>query len=338
MSEAKVAKPKNPSKMKVVCLGAAMQDIFVPNSGAKAIGDFIALPVKMGAKIELPALEMTLGGGAANAAATFAKSDYNTIFWGPVGLDFGSEFVGETLIKENIDITYMDYNERLPTGLSMIFLDKRGERTILMHRGAGARFENLDAKMIANEKPDWLYMAGLGGNFRKIREVMNACQKHGTRIFWNPSGTELKKAAEVKSLLPKIDVFMVNREEAEKVWGERDYLKIFKAASAPNVLIITDACRGSAARQFLPDGEQQFVRAHIYDAKMVDRTGAGDAFGSGFVAHFAAHDDLLKALKFATANSASVVQHVGGRDWVLDINAKLKDLPMVVRKLKRGEQ
>jgi len=329
---------KAPNKMKMVCLGAAMQDIFIPNSGTKAVGNFIALPVKIGSKIDIPETVMTLGGGAANAAATFAKCGYNTLFWGSVGLDFGSEFVGETLIKENVDITYMNYNERLPTGLSIIFLDKRGERTILSHRGAGANFSDLDVKMLATEKPNWLYMAGLGGNFRKIREVFNACRKNEVKVFWNPSGAELAKAAEIKALLPLVDVLMVNREEAERVWGERDYLKIFKASSAPEILIITDGCNGSAARQFLPDGEQQFVRAHIYDAKMVDRTGAGDAFGSGFMAHFATYGDLLAALQFASANSASVVQHVGGRDWVLDLDAKIKELPMVVRRVKKGER
>ncbi|MCL2002368.1 carbohydrate kinase family protein, partial [Candidatus Saccharibacteria bacterium] len=248
--------------MKIVCLGAAMQDIFLPNVGGKAAGDFLALPVKVGSKIDIEEAIMTVGGGATNAAATFAKCGYDTIYWGVVGLDAGSEFVGETLIRENVDIAYMDYNEKLPTGLSVIFLDKKGERTILSARGAGLKFDSLDTKMLAEEKPDWLYMAGLGGNFKKIREIVAACQKQKIKIFWNPSGAELAKAAELKALLPQISVFMVNREEAERVWGERDYLKIFKAAAAPTILIITDGSNGSAARQFLDDGGQQFVRAH----------------------------------------------------------------------------
>lgn len=325
---------KDPAKMKVVCLGAAMQDIFLPDTGIKAVGDAVSLPVKVGEKIDIPETVVTLGGGATNAAATFAKCGYNTIYWGSVGLDVGGEFVGETLIKENIDITYINYDEKKPTGLSVIFLDKKGERTILSSRGAGADFSDLDVKMIDDERPDWLYMAGLGGNFKKIREVVNACQKSGTRIFWNPSGAEIKKAEDLKSLLPKVDVFMANREEVERVWGERDYLKIFRAVSAPEVLIITDGQAGSAARQFLPDGGQTFVRAHIYEEKVADRTGAGDAFGSGFLAHFAAHGDLLKALKFASANSARVVRYIGGREWVLDLDERLRDLPMVVRNLK----
>jgi ribokinase len=329
---------KNANSMKVVCLGAAMQDIFVTNIGSKGPGGFLALPVKVGSKVDIPSSVTTVGGGAANAAATFAKCGYNTIFWGSVGLDFGSEFIGETMISENIDIAYLHYNEKLPTGLSVIFLDKKGERTILSHRGAGARFDDLDPKVLTVERPDWLYMAGLGGNFKKIREIVTTCQKNSVKIFWNPSGAELAKAAELKSLLPLVDVLMVNREEAERVWNERSYLNIFKASSAPEILIITDGQDGSAARQFLPGGGQQFVRAHIYEEKVVDRTGAGDAFGSGFLAHFALHGDLLKALQFASANSASVVQHVGGREWVIDLDRRLPELPMVVRNLKKDEK
>ncbi|MDR0980132.1 MAG: carbohydrate kinase family protein [Candidatus Nomurabacteria bacterium] len=322
---------REPWQMKIVCLGAAMQDVFLPNAAVKMADGTVRLPIRSGEKMNIPEAVVTLGGGATNAAATFAKCGYSTLYWGSVGLDNGSEFVGEVLIREGIDIAYMHYDEKKPTGLSVIFLDKKGERTILSARGAGADFNALDVAMLETERPDWLYMAGVGGNFRKIREVVAGCAEARTQIFWNPSGAELAQPNEVKAILPKVTAVMLNREEAEKVWGSREYVKIFRASLCPPILLITDGQAGSVVRQMLPSGKQKVVRSQIYEEQVVDRTGAGDAFGSGFLAHFALHNDLEAAIKFASANSARVVQHIGGREAVLGLSVRLGELPMVSR-------
>ncbi len=64
------------------------------------------------------------------------------------------------------------------------------------------------------------------------------------------------------------------------------------------------------------------------DIPVVDRTGAGDAFVSGFTAMIAEEKTLEEALVFASANSTSVVSKIGAKAGILSIDAKLHDMPL----------
>jgi ribokinase len=76
----------------------------------------------------------------------------------------------------------------------------------------------------------------------------------------------------------------------------------------------------------------KIVKAGMYeDVPVVDRTGAGDAFGSGFVARHAMGKGLEDAVVFASANATSVVTQVGATAGILHTHAKLHDMPLTVK-------
>ena len=66
------------------------------------------------------------------------------------------------------------------------------------------------------------------------------------------------------------------------------------------------------------------------DTPTPDRTGAGDAFGSGFVAKIIEEAGLTEALTFGSANSTSVVQQIGAKTGILRKDAQLHDMPLEV--------
>ncbi|MBQ6396117.1 hypothetical protein IJH89_00860, partial [Candidatus Saccharibacteria bacterium] len=82
------------------------------------------------------------------------------------------------------------------------------------------------------------------------------------------------------------------------------------------------------------DGEKTFSVGIYEDVKIKDTTGAGDAFGSGFLAAFAAKKSFKKSLVFASANSTSVVQHLGAKDGILPLSTELHSMP--IQELKQG--
>ena len=71
------------------------------------------------------------------------------------------------------------------------------------------------------------------------------------------------------------------------------------------------------------------MRIGIYeDVKVKDSTGAGDAFGSGFLAAFADGKSLQESLVFASANSTSVVQQIGSKAGIINKHKRLHPMPM----------
>ena len=88
--------------------------------------------------------------------------------------------------------------------------------------------------------------------------------------------------------------------------------------------IISDGPNGVIAS----DGKV-IVRAGMYeDVKVVDRTGAGDAFGSGFLSYFAQGKSLKDSIVFASANSTSVVTKIGAKAGILSKGVVLHAMPL----------
>ena len=94
-------------------------------------------------------------------------------------------------------------------------------------------------------------------------------------------------------------------------------------------VIVSDGPNGVAAS----DGKT-IIKAGMYeDVKVIDRTGAGDAFGSGFLSQWAAGKSLRDSIVFASANSTSVVTKIGAKAGILPKGATLHDMPLTETKL-----
>jgi len=76
------------------------------------------------------------------------------------------------------------------------------------------------------------------------------------------------------------------------------------------------------------------IRAGMYeDVPVIDRTGAGDAFASGFLSQWAQGKSLKESIIFASANSTNVVTKVGAKEGILHKGVKLHDMPLVEKPL-----
>ena len=104
---------------------------------------------------------------------------------------------------------------------------------------------------------------------------------------------------------------IVNREEAAHLTGvdyrkERPMFRKFDEL-IDGIAVMTDGKRGAR----VSDGTYIYTAGVFKEKEMVDRTGAGDAFGSGFVAGLMGKRDIHHALRLASANATSVVESVG---------------------------
>lgn len=314
---------------RIVSIGAAVQDVFLSNSDEFAPvcldPDECFLQLGLGAKADVNKINFSTGGGATNAAVTFARQGLDAIFMGTIGHDPAGMAVLQDLDKENVETSHVSYSPRYNTGYSVLLLAPNGERTILTYRGASTHYDAKNFDLHGLEA-DWLYVSSMAGSMEALNKIFSqAHDKEGMKIFFNPGKGELKEQTKLKALLEDVEVLSVNKEEAAQiVQGESMEELVRHLLHYVPVAIVSDGPNGVMAS----DGKT-IVRAGMYeDVPVTDRTGAGDAFGSGFLSQWAQGKPLKDSIIFASANSTSVVTKIGAKDGILHHGAKLHEMPL----------
>ncbi|MCB9820164.1 carbohydrate kinase family protein [Candidatus Nomurabacteria bacterium] len=317
----------------ILSIGAAVQDVFLSQSDEfKAVcvnPEECFMNLELGAKADVNRITFSTGGGATNASVTFARQGLGSIFMGTVGHDPAGQAVVDDLDKENVDTRYLSYSKRYNTGYSTLLLAPTGERTILTYRGASTHYSKKNFK-IDDVDADWLYVSSVAGQMDILHDIFQTAKKKGIKIFWNPGKGELENEKQLKGLLEDVEVLSVNKEEMQQiVHGETSEELVRHGLSLVPVVIVSDGPNGVVAS----DGKTMVSAGMYEDVKVIDRTGAGDAFGSGFLSQWAAGKSLKDSIIFASANSTSVVRYIGAKRGILPAGVKLHDMPMKEVKL-----
>lgn len=267
----------------------------------------------LGAKVELDAVHFDTGGGATNAAVTFARQGFRTHFIGKLGHDAAGNEVLRVLHREGVATGQVVYDPTANTSYSAILNAPNGERTILNYRGASHNLKTRDVHL-ASLKGDWLYLSSLVGNFDLLGKLLKHAATNGTKVAFNPGAAELAKPKKLRKFIPQLEVLMANREELQMVFGGSDATEIMlNALGICPYVVMTDGPRGTLVAH-----DQHIYHAGIYQkVKVTDRTGAGDAFCSGFVAALAQGGGIPEALTLGSANATSVVQKLGAKTGIL---------------------
>lgn len=315
-------------KIRIIAVGAAVRDVFLSGT--------IFTPhyddgnwqeeFKVGEKYELDDVHFSTGGGATNASVTFARQGLHAMYMGKIGEDPSGRAMTDELHLEDVDTSLMKVTEDR-TGYSVLLLAPDGGRTVLTYRGASNVF-HVDDFDLVNMDSDWLYISSLSGNMEALEAIINAAKEKKIKIAINPGKGELSHPDHLKSLLHKVDILSVNKEELQTlVEGETDDDLVRHASDMSPITIMTDGPKGVTATD-----RKQIIKAGMYeDVPVIDRTGAGDAFGSGFVATIVRGGDLAEAVKFASANSTSVVNKIGAKTGILRLDDQLHDMPMDIK-------
>ena len=311
---------------RIVSIGAALQDVYLidhDDFGTNKRGFFNQL--ELGAKVDIDEVRFTVGGGATNAATTFARNEHESIFMGCIANDPAGAAIIDSLDREGIDTSYINYLDNVQTGYSVLLLAPTGERTILTCRGASAKFDTINPKDLRNIYPDWLYVTTLRGNMDMLDRLFTQARSLHAKIMFNPGNLELKNTRKLFGLLSDVEVLLLNKSEAKQLVEGRTLTELAgKLSSYVPTVIITDGSQGAIAAT-----HDRMIRIGIYeDVKIKDSTGAGDAFGSGFLAAYADGKTLEESLVFASANSTSVVQQIGSKAGIITKHKRLHQMPM----------
>lgn len=316
----------------VVTIGSATRDVFLKSSALKVLKDPEHLKqlgfekgeaecFALGAKIEIDRPVLTSGGGATNSAVTFARQGFKTACITALGNDITANDIKLELEQEGVT-PIISTSTQNGTGYSTLLLTGGGERTILVYRGATSDLNDQELPL-SEINARWVYIVPGAIEFSVIMNLINHFKSQGSKIVMNPSSHYLSLGLEkLKPMLSALDVITLNREEAALLTGEEieNEEAIFKKFDelVGGIAVMTDGPKGCV----VSNGET-VLRAGIFPEKtLADRTGAGDAFGSGFTAGLIHADNtseeaLREGIRLGSANSTSVVEHIGAKEGIL---------------------
>lgn len=305
----------------IITFGSASRDLFVKSKDFKIVKsqDFVTgegLGFNLGSKVAVDELAFFTGGGGTNTAATFAKQGFKVAYVGEIGNDPGGEAIEEELKQLGIK-SFIKEDEIKKTAYSII-LSTDKERTILVYSGACHDLKTEDMPF-DKLKTKWIYIAGLSGESEKtLLPIIEFAKKNKIKVALNPSSSQLKLGISgLKDVLSAVDVLLLNQEEGAKL-AELPFeqeKEIFKKLDEyiKGIVIMTKGPRGVV----VSDGEYIYEAGTFKEEKYIDRTGAGDAFGAGFVSGLMRYDKIEEAIRLGTANGTAVVEELGAKNGLL---------------------
>lgn len=325
----------------IISIGSATRDGFfkgIPFVEVEdkrfSVGRGIALPY--GGKVKVPEVIFSTGGGATNVSVTFSRQGFKTCCICRIGKDVSGEEIIRNLKAEKVNTKYFQIDKNSPSAYSVIFLTESGERTILSYKGAG---DDISEKEIPWKKlkSRWLFLSSLAGNKELLIESINWAKKKKAFLATNPGFGELKIFKEFPELLNNFDIFILNQEEAATLTDipYNQEKELFKKLDnlIQGLVVMTKGPEG-----LIVSNGKELWRVGTYKEKaIVDRTGAGDAFASGFVSAFLGNKRIIKkdgrcifedkniemAIRLGSANATSKVEKISAKAGLLrrgDIN------------------
>lgn len=324
----------------VIAIGSITKDNFL-EIDCKII-DWPETPLKKaivlpyGEKLEVKNIHSVLGGNSANASVTFSRLGFKTACFGKIGDDTAGQEIKNWLKEEKVEpvfaVAESASGRNIKTAQSTLLLNN-GERTILGYHGAsnewvkedipwlnarGASPDSAKRNLGNKLKAKWWYLSLAGTSSDFFVPLVKFAKENGIKVAFNPSGYQIKhKRQEILDNLKNIDFLVVNEGEAADLVGisfEKEK-EVFRKLDdlMPGIVAVTDGPNGVV----VSDGKNIY-RAGIFKEKLVaDRTGAGDAFGSGFTAGLMETGDIKYAIRLASANATSVVEHIGATPGII---------------------
>lgn len=317
---------------KVLCVGKATQDVFLIDDefDPHCEGDVCYTHLPLGAKLDISKAVFAPGGNATNVAVTLARQGIDTSYLWALGHDPASHSALEALDAEGVDTSAVVQSADLQAGYSTVLVAPQGgERTILSYKGSLPSANDIDRMLRIADKPDWVYPSSLG-TIDSLARVIDWAAKYDIKVMLNPSGSDLLDVAKLRALLEDVEVLIANKEEMQQiVEGNTVEELVLHGLNYCPVVIVTDGRKGAVAS----DGKI-VVTAGLYDNNpSVERTGAGDAFASGFLSQWVQGMKLKDSIHFASANSSSVVLQIGAKAGILERGAELASMDLQEKQL-----
>ncbi len=305
-------------------IGDATLDTFVKLKDASVLctleREKCMLCLSFADKIPIIRLDQKVAGNALNNAVGAARLGLGAALYTVLGDDDTGRRVLDRMTKEDILRKYVVIQKGSASNYSVV-LNFKGERTILVyHHPRHYSLPKID-------HPKWIYYTSVWarGAAQLNRQLISYIKEKKNFLAFNPGTHQINEGLRaLKGLFRVTDVLFVNKEEAQTIVGNHKTIKKLTQVLkqyVPGRLVITDGGNGS----YTYDGEKCYFLP-CFRAKVVEKTGAGDAYATGFVAALHYKKPAREAMRWGAANSAAVIEKIGPQDGLLALAEMKKRL------------
>lgn len=322
-------------KLDMMAIGDIVTDAFIKliddqaHEYANEHGKWLAM--QFGTKLPFDHVEVCEGvGNASNAAVAFARLGLNSGFVTNVGDDkYGRDMI-HALGKNGVDTRFVRVNPDKKSNYHYVLWYKDDRTILIKHEEYDYHWPHLRPA----EVPSWVYFSSISEHALAYHDQVADWldENPDVKLAFQPGTFQMEAGVDrLKRIYARSEVIVLNREEAVRVTGG-DYHDIHNLLDrlhelGAKIAVITDGPDGAYAS----DGANRFQMPLYPDpAPPYDRTGAGDAFASTFVAALAKGNTIEGALQWAPINSMSVVQKTGAQAGLLherELEQYLKNSP-----------
>ena len=324
----------------IVCIGSLSQDVFFPCDHIDLMdtpGDTLSkqkMAFEVGAKYRAKDRYEAPGGCATNVSQGLSLLGVHSILVSNVGRDALGDSLLQEVRESGVDTSFVRRLSDRKTDLSAIIVDaSSGERTIFYNRDANEQFEIEDHIF---QEGRLIFVGGLYGEWKEpLLKILSHSEKKALPIYYNPSQSNIHDDVEtVWEVCSKSKGIFLNKDEAMEllllaskktsIHSDVDHSRIeseeylcVALASTGNLefVVLTDGSRG--AWVYDRGSDSIFRCKKAMSDQVLDSTGAGDAFTSGFLGAISYGLSPKEALSWGIVNSTNVIRFYGGKEGLL---------------------
>jgi fructokinase len=310
---------------KILGIGNAIVDVFVKVEDSFLLNNkLIKGSMKLIERDEFESLKNTIkiekieaGGSVANTMAGIAYLEGYPSFIGKINSDEFGKIYKKSLEKIKVNFSYIEKNEDLSTGASIIFITPDSERTMCTYLGISSQLSKKDINEDHIKGHEIIFLEGYlwdkGMSEEMFKHVINLAKKNNIKIAMSLSDifcVSRHREDFFKLLKNDLNILIGNENEINELMQKNNLLDSINELKKFNkIIIITRSADGSLAILNNEITNCESVKVE----KVLDLTGAGDLFASGFFKEYLNNSDIKKCLKTGSELAAQVIQKIGAR-------------------------
>ncbi len=257
--------------------------------------------------------ETVSGGSVANSIVGLSQLGNNVGFIGKISDDELGKKYEDGLKKENVEYFYSKKKETLPTGTCLILITPDSERTMVTFLGTAGKINENDIDAKAIKKSEILFLEGYLWDEGEPRKAFDKAINCANKVAMSLSDlfcVERHKKHFLNLVKQKLDITFANEQEIMSLIDTKNFDDVIQfSKEIKKLIIITRGSKGALA----VNNEEVFECSAQKDLKIIDLTGAGDLFASGFLDSHVKGKKLNECLQNGTKMSSKIIQVIGAR-------------------------